>query len=68
MTLDQDFVNILALLGVCGIILALVVSRLVFYGGRFMRCLRCGCELDIGGGVCLVCGQSLRKQRSGSEE
>jgi len=64
MTLNEDLINYLGILGACGVIVVLVLSRLVFYGGRFMRCFHCGCELDIGGGVCLICGQSLRRYRS----
>ena len=31
---------------------------------QFKGCLRCGCELESGTGLCLMCGQPLNRRRS----
>lgn len=48
---------------VVGIVLPGIVWLLT-YARSFRGCLRCGCELNKGGGNCLMCGHPLRRPRS----
>ncbi len=36
----------------------------MMYLWQFKGCLRCGCELESGAGLCLMCGQPLNRRRS----
>ena len=36
----------------------------MMYLWQFKGCLRCGCELESGTGLCLMCGQPLNHRRS----
>jgi hypothetical protein len=52
------------LLGLSALMLLVVLPWLVLSWVGFQGCLHCGSELNNGAGKCLMCGTSLRQQRS----
>ena len=41
-------------------VLIILLKRLVMFEGRLKACLDCGCQLNTGAKVCLICGRTLK--------
>ena len=54
-----SYQDILFLTAASVTVLIILFKRLVMFEGRLKACLDCGCQLNTGAKVCLICGHTL---------
>jgi hypothetical protein len=59
-----SYVDVLFLTAASVTVLIILFKRLVMFEGRLRACLDCGCQLNTGAKVCLICGSTLKPRVS----
>lgn len=59
-----SYQDVLFLTAASATVLIILLKRLVMFEGRLRACLDCGCQLNTGAKVCLMCGRTLKPRVS----